>query len=371
MEIYFHKLLNISLNIYHKNKDNKILQLILFIASIFFFIAYKIRLFLYKVKIIKTYSLPAYVISIGNISSGGTGKTSLTIEIAKYFLSHNAKVAILSRGYGSSNKDVTLVSDGVDILTDYETCGDEAYLIAKKVPKALVFSGKDRVKSGGAAIKFGAEVLILDDGFQYLRLNRNENILLLDNYNPFDNYCLLPAGKLRELPDSMKRASSIIISNSNINKLEDKDFNTVRKFTSNKPLGKIYYNIHQLVSLNTKKTLSIEDVRGLTSIACCGIGNPQSFLDILKRNEIDIKSYLFYPDHYSYKYTDIEQMITLAKKYGTENIIVTEKDAVKIEDLCQASPINFWMTKIDTILETPNLFENIFASYPYKAILNK
>lgn len=352
-------LLNKFLHTYNKNKNNKIFQTFLFICSIFFLFVYKVRLLLYKLKVLKTYSLEAYIISIGNLTSGGTGKTPLTIEAAKHFLSLGKKVAVLSRGYNSKSKgEVILVSDGTDLLADYEHCGDEAYLIAKKVPKAIVFSGKDRIKSAKSAIKLGAEVLILDDGFQYLKLTRNQNILVIDSYNPFDNECLLPQGKLRELPDSIKRATGIIISNSNLNKLKDKDFDKIRKNAQNISLAKIFYKITELISLNTKRILNIKDTKGLNVIACCGIGNPQSFLDLLKRNEINVESYLIYPDHHRYIFSDIEQMVKLAKKYNIENIVTTEKDAVKIESLCEAIPVNFWAVKIDILWETANLFKN-------------
>lgn len=354
-------LLNKFLHTYNKNKNNKILQVILSICSLFFLLAYKTRLLLYKLNILRKIAVPVYVISIGNLTSGGTGKTSLTIEASKHFLSLGKKVAVLSRGYNSKSEgEVILVSDGTDLLADYEHCGDEAYLIAKKVPKAIVFSGKDRIKSAKSAIKLGAEVLILDDGFQYLKLTRNQNILVIDSYNPFDNECLLPQGKLRELPDSIKRATGIIISNSDLNKLKDKDFNKIKKYGQNLPLVKISYKITELISLNTKRILNIKDTKGLNVIACCGIGNPQSFLDLLKRSEIDITSYLIYPDHHKYVFYDVEQMVKLAKKYNIENIVTTEKDAVKIESLCEATPINFWAVKIDVLWEGENLFEKLF-----------
>ena len=360
MNIFLNKLLNTFLHIYNKNINNKILFFILFIVSILFFLVYKTRLLLYKTKALKSYTLPAYVVSIGNITSGGTGKTTLAIEAAKHFLSNGHKVAILTRGYtGKFENKVVLVSDGKEIVSNPEICGDEAYLIAKNVPKAFVFCGKDRIRSGNAAIKLGANVLILDDGFQYLKLNRNENILVIDSYNPFDNFHLLPCGILRELPDSIDRATSIVISNSDCKKIKENDVRYINKFGSGKLIAKTYYKINELISLNTKKVLNISDAKGLNVIACCGIGNPTSFLDLLSRNEINIKTQLIYPDHHNFTYGDIEQIIKLAQKYNVENIIITEKDSVKIEDLCQGTPLSFWFTKIEIVWQTPNLFEEL------------
>lgn len=355
------KLLNKLLNIYNRNKNNSLFLFLLYLSSFVFLFLYKTRLFLYKIKILKKTTLPAYIVSIGNITSGGTGKTPISIETAKYFMSLGHKVAILTRGYNTNQEDkVTLVSDGTELLTDYENCGDEAYMIAKNLPKALVISGKDRTRSAKAAIKLGAGVIILDDGFQYIKLNRNENILMIDSYNPFDKNRLLPLGKLRECPDSISRATSIIISHSASTHINEKDFNTIKKHARRKAMGRINYKIKELISLNTKKILNISDAKGLEAIACCGIGNPQSFIDLLKRNELKITDHIIYPDHYSYEFEDVEKMIKICKEYSIENIIISEKDAVKIIDLCQAVPISFWSTKIEVIWEDSDFFDTIF-----------
>ena len=352
--------------IYERYKNNICFSILLKFLSLFFYLIYKTRLFLYKVKLLSSYSLKAYVVSIGNITSGGTGKTPVTIEIAKYFISLGYKVAILSRGYKSvvkNKSDVQLVSDGNDILLDYEFCGDEPYLIAKKVPKAIVLVGKDRYKTGKAALKLGAQVLILDDGYQYLRLKRNVNILMLDTYRPFDNYHLLPYGKLRELPDSVNRATAIILSNSDRKKIDDITLSRLNKHGKNIPLYKVGYKILELTGLNTKKTLTISNAKRINFMAVCGIGNPQSFIDLLKRHELNIMTYEFYADHYNYEYNDIKNIITIAEKYKIEDIIVTEKDAIKLEELCQAAPISFWSTKLEVSFDNSEIFDKIFSGY--------
>ena len=363
--MYLMKQSSIYLHIYEKYKKNFFVSFILSIASVFFFIAYKLRIFLYKIKLIKTHSLPAYIISIGNITSGGTGKTPFTIECAKYFINQGYKVAILSRGYKRNIKNsngVTLVSDGSDILVDdYEHCGDEPYLIAKKAPKAIVIVGKNKIKTSKAAIKVGAEVLILDDGFQYLKLNRNENIVMLDSYNPFNSMHLLPKGKLRELPDSLHRATAIVISNTDRKKLNENDLNTIKKYAPNTPILEIGYKISELNGINTKRVLNINQVKGLQVLACCGIANPVSFFELLESYEIKVIHKLIYPDHYAYTTNDIETMIKVAKEKNTENIIVTEKDTVKIKDFCEAAPITLWSAKLEVIINN-EVFENIFKN---------
>lgn len=361
MKTLLNKSLNICLNIYKKNKENKLFNFSLKCFSYIFFVLYKTRLLLYKLKILKTYTLPAYIVSIGNITSGGTGKTPMCIEVGKYFMSINRKIAILTRAYNTNNEDkVTLVSDGLEILVEPEDCGDEAFLIAKNLPKAMVFAGKDRVKTAKAAIRLGAEIVIVDDGYQYLKLNRNENILMIDSYRPFDNRHLLPFGKLRELPDSICRASAIIISNSKSKQLAEADLKTLKKYGDKIPITKTSYKLKELTSLNTKRILKDSEIKNLRAIACCGIGNPESFIDLLKRNEILVLESLIYPDHHKYLYNDIEKMIKLCKSSNTEDIITTEKDAVKIIDLCQAAPINFWAIKIDVSWDEYDFLDKLF-----------
>lgn len=360
--MYFNKLTDKSLLIYEKYKDNIIIKAILNFASIFYFAAYKIRLLLYKINILKSKSLNATVISIGNITTGGTGKTPLVIEAANYLLGKGFKVAVLSRGYkriNNNNNNALLVSDGQDIVADIETSGDEPYLIAKKAPKAIVIVGKNRVKTGNAAIKLGANILLLDDGYQHIKLQRNENILLLDGSNPFDNGHLLPGGKLRELPDSIKRASAIVITNQDKSKLIE---NKLKKYSKNKPILYMKYKIRKLTGLNIKKTINIEELRGVKTIAFCGIANPRSFLKCLEENKINVCSYITFPDHYNYRIEDIQQIIKLAQSNKTDNIITTEKDGIKIESMSETMPVTLWTTVLEIQWETNEPFKILFKN---------
>ena len=364
MKTFSQKLLSTCLSIYEKNKRNRLLLSVLLACSVIFEFLYKCRLNLYKRKILKTTTLQTYIISLGNITSGGTGKTPLTIEIAKYFMNKDYKVAILCRGYNNPNtkvKEVVLVSDGSDILLDYDQCGDEPYLIATKVPKALVFVGKNRVKSAKAAIKLGAQVLILDDGFQYLKLHRNENVLMMDSYKPFDNGYLIPRGKLREQNDSISRSTAIILSNSDRATITESDLSIIKQYASNKPILTIGYRIKEFTGLNTKRVLEINKIKDLKVLAICGIGNPESFIELLKLQGINVTSSLIYPDHYNYEYKDMQEMVKEASKQNIEDIITTEKDGVKLEELCQAAPVNFWNTKLE-VITTPNFYENLFVN---------
>ncbi len=364
--MYFKKLQNELFLIYKKIKHIFFIKLLLSTGSIFYFLAYKTRLLFYKLGLLKTWKVSSIVISIGNITCGGTGKTPLTIEIAKHLISKGFKVAILSRGYkrkitDNKSKRNILVSDGEEILADAERSGDEPYLIAKSIPKAIVLSGRDRIQTAQSAIKLGAQVLILDDGFQYLKLHRDENILILDEENPYDNGYLLPAGELRELPDSIKRATAIVLSNSKDIVLKTNTLNKIKEYAINKPIIKMSYRIKKLKGIDIVKTINPDEIKDKKIIIFSGIGNPQSFSNSLTEAGFNIIEHIIFSDHYNYESEDISKIVNIAKKYNIENIITTEKDAVKIEHLYEWAPVTFWHSVLEVTWNTSNPFEKILS----------
>ena len=364
--MYLKKLQNELFLIYKKVKHNFFIRTILSTGSIFYFLAYKTRLLLYKLGLLKTKKVSSIVISIGNITCGGTGKTPLTIEIAKYLITKGFKVGILSRGYkrkiaASRNKENILVSDGEEILADSERSGDEPYLIAKNLPKAIVLSGRDRLQTAESAIKLGAEILILDDGFQYLKLHRNENILILDTERPFDNGYLLPAGELRELPDSIKRATAIVLSNSKNTLLKTTTLSKIKKYTTDKPIIEMNYKIKVLKGINIVKTISPNELNNKKIIAFSGIGNPKSFSDSLTEAGLSIIEHIIYADHHDYEFEDLNRIIDTAKKHNIEDIITTEKDAVKIEGLCEGAPVTFCYSVLEVQWNSDSPFDKILS----------
>lgn len=362
MQTYSNKLQKKFLLIYERYKNNVFLGFFLGIASYIYLIGYKTRLFLYSIRLLKTKDINAVVISIGNLSCGGTGKTPLVIETANYLTKLGYKVAVLSRGYKRINEqkqNTILVSDGEDIISDYQITGDEPLLIAKKTYKSIVLINKNRLQAALAATKLKAEVLILDDGFQYLRLKKDENILLVDASNT--NAHLLPKGNLRELQESMNRASVIAITHSkeipNLT-LEKK----INQYALNKPVIYMNYKVKQISGINIKRILSIEEARKTNFISFCGIANPTSFLTLLKDYGLNILDNRTFIDHNDYDSSDIDEIIKCASRHKAENAITTEKDAIKIEDLSNTVPLTFWKLEVEPIWNVLNPFEILFTN---------
>ena len=216
-----------------KGKRAAIVRGILFLLSKIFEVAVKFRRFLYNVRILRDSTLGVQVIAIGNLTVGGTGKTPVVEKFARELQDQGRHVAILSRGYRSKPPPLRkrlinkllfreestpprIVSDGKSLLLDSETAGDEPYMLASNLKDVVVLVDKDRVKSGRYAIeKFGCDTLLLDDGFQYWKLQgRRRDIVLIDCQQPFGNERMLPRGTLREPPSHLARARWFFISKS-------------------------------------------------------------------------------------------------------------------------------------------------------------
>lgn len=302
----------------HYNKDAKGLMVkFLDFTSLFYGIGSGLKNFLYDKNIIKPKKVDAYVISVGNITTGGVGKTPVVAEIAKYLL-NKGKVAIVSRGYGGalSNKNINVISDGEKVFFDAKLAGDEPYWLAENT-EAIVITSKNRYEASKFAIEqFGAKYIILDDGFQHRKLYRDLDIVLVDSEKMFGREKLLPAGPLREGFEAFNRIDKLVIVSKNteharaekLTKILEKKMKVPAFVCKTEP--DIVYNI---------KTGEILPVNSAVT-AVSAIGQPEQFYAFLK--DYKIKEKLTFDDHHKYTESDLP--------VGT--IVTTEKDAVKMKD---------------------------------------
>lgn len=365
MKKYFNKIH------YSKNLDfkDKLFKSILAFFSVCYLIGVSLKNFLYSKNILKKVKLSAYVISVGNLTTGGTGKTPITIEIAKYIKdkSHK-KVAVLSRGYGGklSGNEVNVVSDGENILLSPYLAGEEPYLIASKLKGVIVLTGKNRVKLGEYAINnFGAEVLILDDGFQHIKLARDLDILVIDSHKKFGNGMLLPAGPLREHASQIKRADKIILANKKAgNKKLD---STINEFATN-----LKDKFGKNVCLCNFKTAGIYNITNSEAMNYCaniyafaGIAQPEFFFNYLREQKLNIVAVKEFSDHYLYTEYDLKIIFNEAKKLGAEAIITTEKDGVKIQSILNKikPELPVYVLKLELDLDIRNILDLKFNRF--------
>jgi tetraacyldisaccharide 4'-kinase len=280
---------------------------------------------LYDVGLLKTHSVSVPVISVGNITAGGTGKTPLVAWLAKY-ISSKKNCAILTRGY-KANQGIS----------------DEVSILARSAPNTPVVVNPDRLAGAKEAIGSGAEVLVLDDGFQHRRLARNVDIVTIDATCPFGYDQILPAGLLREPLKSLKRADAVIITRTDQaekNRIEEIEI-TVKAIN---PSLIIATAIHKPLCIRDSRAVELQPVqlKGKRVFAFCGIGNPDAFLTTLKSLGATIAGSTVFDDHYHYTKADVDRIAGDAKAVNADSVLTTEKDFSKINAaLLTQTPLDF------------------------------
>lgn len=288
---------------------------------------------LYDMGVFATHYLGARTISIGNITTGGTGKTPLVAYVAEILADRGETVCILTRGYG--RKDGTkrvLVSDVSRIISTPADSGDEPFELAQKLlGKAIVIADADRVAAAEwAKRKFGVTAFVLDDGFQHRQARRDLDIVCVDATNPgghaqagsLRSGGMLPTGRLREPIHNLRRADVVVITRAD---LVD-DISNLRSEISD-------MNSEASIFTATTKIVNTDEFRGKQVFAFCGLGNPEGFYEQLRRERIDLVGTKTFADHYRYTPKDIDAIESEARAGGAEILVTTAKDDVKLSDL--------------------------------------
>lgn len=360
----------------HYNKDAKGLFFsILKFFAYFYALGSRLKNLLYDKNILKPKKIGAYVISVGNLTTGGVGKTPVVAEIAKYFVEKGEKVAIVSRGYGSklSQKNckagwvcqpnrlvgraflpdnINVISDGEKIFFDADMAGDEPFWLAQNT-KAIVITSKNRYNGAEFAYgKSGAAKIILDDGFQHRKLHRDLDIVLLDSENGFGNENLLPAGPLREGLEAFDRIDRLVVVSKNTDHTRAEKYAKVMGKKLKKETAVCYiepdfvYNIFR-----PEEKLK----QGEKVLAFSAIGQPQQFYKFLK--DYDVIKSVDFDDHHNYTQTDVEKLQQVCTDFGIKNLVTTEKDAGKLPNL-NFNNLKVFALKLQTKLDIKSLLNN-------------
>ncbi|GAB4297475.1 MAG: tetraacyldisaccharide 4'-kinase [Ignavibacteriaceae bacterium] len=348
-----------------RTSEIKILRLLLYPLVPFYWLVISVRNFLFDKSVFRALSVGTAVISVGNISVGGSGKTPLVIYLTNMLKNNGIKVGVLSRGYGRSTKGFLQVSDGKNILTDVEQCGDEIYhtVIECKVPAAV---SENRVKGADELIrKTGVNAIVLDDAFQHRWIKRDIDIVLIEQKwmieNSLSNRLLLPAGNLREPLDSLKRADIIVLNR----KFSEKE-NIPAEFLNTlkgKKIFTAYYKADAFVELATKKRFGLKEFEGQKSLVVSGIANPYSFLNALKKTRVDTENRMIFRDHKQYTLKEVQNIRRQFYQTNSHSVVTTEKDAVKLMKYAyELDDIDVFYLKINMNFDDETDFNNYILS---------
>lgn len=352
-----------------RNWYDRALTDVLFIASRFYRMAIQFRIWMYDKRVIRNHALGCLVVSIGNLSCGGTGKTPVVEVFARTLSSQGRRVAILSRGYRSKKRSLgyklmhmfqsqkieippKVVSDGKDLLLESDYAGDEPYMLASNLRDVAVLVDKDRVKSGIYAVdRYQTDVIILDDGFQYLMLKPHINIVLVDSTDPFGNGHVLPRGILREPIKNIRRADYIFLTKSDGSHKLRHLKNFLRRHTRRAEIIECTHRPQYLVELfSGGRREPLEKLKGAKVAALSAIAAPASFEGFLEQLGAELMLRDHYADHHRYTQQEIIDFVNQAKAAGAEFIVTTEKDAVRIPKLERCDvPIYYLRIQIDIL----------------------
>lgn len=315
---------------------------------------------LYEKGVFKSVSLGVPVISVGNITIGGTGKTPMVALIAERLIEKGERVGILTRGYGRENpKQRVLVSDGERILAGAKQSGDEPLELARKLNgKAVIVADANRAAAGiWVRDKFGITTFVLDDAFQHRRVKRDTDIVLVDATDPFGNGKTLPFGILREPLENLKRAGIIVITRANLSKNTEDLKSQIRRYNNDCP---IYVSENRIANLTELSEFQSESPQSkirnpkskIRSFAFCALGNPNNFYEQLRRENYNLTATHTFPDHHLYTTRDVAELTEKAVKSGAEILLTTAKDAVKLKDFNFSTPCS--------VVETEMIFDREF-----------
>ncbi len=345
----------------------------------------QLRHLFYRKGILRHHTLGCQVISVGNLTVGGTGKTPVVEIFARELQAAGRRVAILSRGYKKSQPPLLqrltrmltfhdqrtpprVVSNGTELLLNSAMSGDEPYMLASNLPNVAVLVGKDRVKSGRYAInKLGCDTLILDDGFQYLSLKPRVQIVLVDKTNPFGNEHVLPRGILREPIKNIKRADFIFITKSD-GKDSERLKEQIRGLNPKAELIECRHCPRYLQHVTSAERVDLVHLKGMRVTALSGIAAPAGFESSLESFGAEIIQRRRFADHHRYSQQEIIDIINTARREQADAIITTEKDAVRFPNLGRYDvPIFFLRVDIE-ILEGADDFRESIARICFRDV---
>ncbi len=309
------------------------MRFVLFPFSFLYWVVIFLRNLFYNIGLLKIRLLPCYVISVGNLTTGGTGKTPTVISLTKFLRNNGFSVAVLSRGYGRTSAGTIIVSDGQTLHQSWQETGDEPLMIAEALPNIPIVVDGNRYRGGKLIIeKFHPDIILLDDAYQHRAVHRDLNILLISAESKKEEACLLPAGNLREPKHQTSRADLIFISKSNLfQSLEMKD--AWGNFPQHIPAFQTSLETISTLNSTTGKVLAVHELSGKKVLAVSALGSPKGFERSLFASNAIITDHLVFRDHHTFTKKDVNNIFLKKTETKADFVITTDKDFIKLRHL--------------------------------------
>jgi tetraacyldisaccharide 4'-kinase len=307
-----------------------------------------LRNWLFDIGVRKVHTVGVPVISVGNLSAGGVGKTPFVELLARRLTSEGHRIAILSRGYKRKGTGTVVVSNGSVLCVEADLAGDEPEQLAEKLRGVVVVVDEQRVRGARYAIKqFGVDLILLDDGFQHRSIHRDLDVVLLSAAEVLSAGHMLPAGNRREPFRSLRRADLIVLSRctdeAHFRRLEER-----LRTRIDKPTMGVRVKVRAVRRATTRFSIDLNGVKGKRVVAFSGIGNPASFEQTLSLLEVQIREHVKFADHHRYRVEDLRLIETAARRSGADYVVTTEKDlarlggaSVKASDFLDRNPLYY------------------------------
>ncbi len=315
----------------------------------------RVRAWLYKACVFESFAIPCGVIAVGNITVGGTGKTPTVCLLAQNLYEKGFKVAVVTRGYrGTKTKKPLIVSDGKQVLASCAEAGDESVMLAAKLTGIPVIACRDRVAAGKLACDmFGADTVLLDDGFQHMRLRRDLDVVLVNTSDPFGNGSLLPRGTLREPLSALERAGIIVLTKADGTGSAAAIAAHIQGLNPDARLFSASYKVAGFRDFQSGHPVEADEISGKSAGALCSIGDPASFIEMLAQAGMHVSATLVYPDHHAYVTDDYTAIRDVSARVDT--VVTTEKDIAKL-DAGMLQLDNLIVMEIEQVIEPPERF---------------
>lgn len=304
-------------------------------ASLLYRAGLAVYLSVYASGLRKRHRLPVPVISVGNLTFGGTGKTPAVIELCRILRDQHRRVVVLSRGHGGKARGSLVVSDTERTLCTASEAGDEPVMLANALPGTPVLVDKDRRRSGELACSsFKPDVVVLDDGLQYWQLERDINVLVMDAERPFGSGFVMPMGDLREPASGLRRADVIFLGNADGLAKQDRE-RLDRRLSSMSGGSEVFVcrrSPVSVVEIGSDKIQPAVWLRGRRAVAFCGIGRPGLFFEGLEELGTQVMECLAFPDHHAYSEDDLSRIARSKAERRADLVVTTEKDAARLQE---------------------------------------